>query len=239
MASILIERDREETEEEGRVRRAIFNAFISNKFDWSPYVFYSHELVQCSDKSFYIRQLHDPTAPKNLSIPPYMMNKHMLKGTMFHEHLPKIAPLMVDPKEIEGYELEKTISYKDIKVVFHCDLLTTDCAWEFKFTSIYLAYIKNSSIDKWLPQSNGYAVVFCKPKSKLVLVDKEDFRTRIWEMQRINSGLKGLLERAYQMSVCFRIGKKLDEEKPLHYNECDNCNYNMICENAKRQKKEP
>jgi len=171
-------------------------------------VFSISELPLCPAKAYYYRKLEiRPT-----------MNGKMLAGILVHEQLKKLVKGMKEFKDAE-FEVETYTKHGKYMLKGHCDILTHDRVYEFKFSRTNMQ--KYGVPLHYILQVNAYATMLRKPYYSIVTIDSKTLEVRRYDGTQDNFGYEYLIEKAGMIYDCLK--KSSPPSGPSYGWECRYC----------------
>jgi CRISPR-associated protein Cas4 len=181
---------------------------------YQQHKYHVSELVFCPRKSYLYRKLG--LRPTN--------NGKMLSGTMLHSRLPDIVKGI---KEFDGAEFEKEVEYNlgDISLIGHVDVLTSDCAYEFKYSGTNLK--KFDFPAHYMLQANAYSKMTGRTKWAVVVVNSLTLATNILRGSPDDKAFESITDAAKLIDKALKGEVKL--EGPRFDWECKWCDTIKPC----------
>lgn len=180
------------------------------------------ELVYCKRKPWMYRKFKQ--FPR--------VNGRMLSGTLFHELIPAITKDVAEFKDAE-YEKELVLDRGEYTIKGHCDAVTKDCMYEFKFTK-RISY--TDAPTQYLLQTNMYSGMEGVKKYEIVLVNSETLQVQTYKYDFDADMFNHLLEDIDE------IHKSTQEHKvpagPRYDWECNFCDVAEECFKLRGKHKE-
>ncbi len=178
-------------------------------------VFHISEIVMCPSRAYYVRKLG--VRPE--------MNGKMLAGTLVHAQIPKIVKGIKDFKDAK-YEVEVYTSQGQYALKGHCDAITHDRVWEFKFTGGDMR--KYGASPHHLMQVNAYAWMLDRPSFSIVTINSTTLEVQRHDGQVSAFGYDYLVAKAGEVYKALQ-----DNEPPTGPSYAWECAY---CQNEIRNK---
>lgn len=178
------------------------------------------ELVLSPCRAYYHRKLGKRTT----------LNGRMFSGSMLHSFLPELVKGVIKNSE---FEVECQWKCKQFSISGHCDVLTSDRAYEFKYSA---SKIKEFGFPMhWNLQANAYAVMLNRKYYSIVSVNSYTLDVTQLDQEASKAGFDVLISRAKEIQTALKKGKP--PEGPLEKWECSYCSFRDECEIYQARKK--